>query len=67
MDHERRRQVQDLYRAAQHQEPGQQSTFLAQACKGDAELRSELESLLKREHSAVHIVDDGFHSSTRCA
>ncbi len=47
---ERRRQIEELYRAAVAQPPDARDAFLAGACGSDKELRRELDSLLA--HSA---------------
>ena len=46
MDPERWLRIENLYHAALEYEPDARGKFLAQACEGDAELRTELESLL---------------------
>jgi hypothetical protein len=46
MNPERWGQIERLYHAALEREPKDRGKFLADACEGDAELRSELESLL---------------------
>lgn len=46
---ERWRQVEELYHAASEREPGDRGAFLQQACQGDHELKSEVESLLRQE------------------
>ncbi len=46
MDPERWRQIEQLYHLALDQEPDKRNTFLAESCRGDAELRREVESLL---------------------
>jgi tetratricopeptide (TPR) repeat protein len=48
MDVERRREVEEVYRAARRQQPGQVHVFLAEACGADEELRSEVEALLNQ-------------------
>jgi tetratricopeptide (TPR) repeat protein/predicted Ser/Thr protein kinase len=46
MQHERWRQVEQLYLAAVDKSPRDRAAFLAQACAGDSALRQEVESLL---------------------
>ena len=58
MDAERWRQVADLYDAALEHEPAARGAFLEEACRGDAELGREVESLLAQEHTSS-IVDHG--------
>src|SRR5262245_10977064 len=48
MDVERRRQLEEVYRAARKQEPDHVRVFLAEACGTDEELRREVEVLLKQ-------------------
>jgi serine/threonine protein kinase len=63
---ERLRQVEELYHAAREFEPGQRTAFLAEACRGDEELRREVESRLAHEPAregifvrpAAHPLDD---------
>jgi serine/threonine protein kinase len=56
MNAERRRKVEEIYRASLEREPGQRGAFLAEACAGDAELRCEVESLL--DHPAAEAAPD---------
>src|SRR5215510_2838839 len=51
MDQKRWEKIIDLYHAASEREPAVRSTFLANACKGDDGLRSEVESLLRQDLS----------------
>jgi eukaryotic-like serine/threonine-protein kinase len=51
MTSERWRQVEALYHSASEREPSQRSAFLDEACRGDEELRGEVESLLAQESS----------------
>ncbi len=46
---ERWRQIEELYHAALEHPPDQRGSFLSGACRGDVELRSEVESLLARD------------------
>ena len=46
MTPERWRQIEELYHSAREREPGERSAFLDQACRGDVELRREVEVLL---------------------
>ena len=46
MTDERRRQIESLYRAAANLDARQRAAFLAEACRGEAELRREIETLL---------------------
>jgi predicted ATPase len=57
MTPERWEQIGELYLAAQELEVAQRSTFLAQACANDTELRREIESLLAAEAKAGDFID----------
>jgi eukaryotic-like serine/threonine-protein kinase len=46
MTPQRLQQIEELYHSARDREPGQRGAFLAEACRGDQELRREIESLL---------------------
>src|SRR5438876_53831 len=48
MTAERRRQVEALYHAAEDRKPRERNAFLAEACRGDEELRREVQSLLAK-------------------
>ncbi len=52
------RQLEELYRAALEQDTTQRAQFIAEACGGDAELRSELESLLAQDLTASTLLDN---------
>jgi len=49
MTPERWRQIEELYHAARERGPEERKALLAQACRGDAELREKVESLLAQE------------------
>src|SRR6266849_4657152 len=51
MNEERLRQIEELYRSAREREPGERSAFLAEACRGDGELRRKVELLLAQDVS----------------
>jgi serine/threonine protein kinase/Flp pilus assembly protein TadD len=57
MDSERWRQVEQLYHLALEYEPAQQNRVLAEVCRGDAELREEVESLLAQSGGTESLVD----------
>jgi Tol biopolymer transport system component/tRNA A-37 threonylcarbamoyl transferase component Bud32 len=57
MDSHRWRQVERIYHAALECEPGGRSAFLATACHGDEELRSEVQSLLAQDGSREGLLD----------
>ena len=46
MTTERRRQIESICKAAENLAPGQRAAFLAEECRGDAELLREVETLL---------------------
>src|SRR5713101_1785677 len=51
MNEERLRQIEELYHSAREREPGERSAFLAEACRGDEELRRKVELLLAQDAS----------------
>ena len=51
MDRARWEKVIEVYHAASEREPVRRSAFLTDACEGDDELRSEVESLLRQDLS----------------
>jgi len=53
MHPDRWRQVAGVYEAALDREPAARAAFLAEACREDADLRREVESLLGHEHTPV--------------
>ncbi len=57
MDSRRWRKLEQLYNAAQEQEPGGRDSFLANACQDDPQLRREVESLLSQSGSTDGLVD----------
>ena len=59
MDHERWRQIEDLYHAAQSLPAGARAQFLASECRGDESLRSEVESLIAQPDPSWTAVDVG--------
>jgi len=54
-DKEREQRLEELYSAALKHDTSERDEFLRQACGGDADLRSGVESLLSYEHKL-----DGF-------
>jgi serine/threonine-protein kinase len=58
MNPDRWRQVADVYEAVLEREPAARGAFLAQACRDDADLRREVESLLAQEHTPL-VIDHG--------
>jgi serine/threonine protein kinase/tetratricopeptide (TPR) repeat protein len=57
MTRERWRQIEELYHAASERNPSERSAFLDEACRGDQELRAELELLLAQEDSPEALLD----------
>ena len=55
MDHERWKNIDEIFHAALEREPSRRGVFLAEACKEDHGLREEVESLL-----ALHERDSSF-------
>jgi hypothetical protein len=51
MNPDRLRQVEELYHSTRERPRGERGAFLAQACRGDEELRHEVESLLAQNGS----------------
>ena len=51
------RQIEELYHSAREREPEERAAFLAQACRGDEELRQELDQLLAPNSSSDNILD----------
>src|ERR1700676_4174753 len=51
MNAERLRQIEKLYHSARDRELGERSAFLAEACRGDEELRRKVELLLAQDVS----------------
>ncbi|HZD50530.1 MAG TPA: protein kinase, partial [Silvibacterium sp.] len=57
MKPERWRQIEQLYHSALEQAPAQRNCLLAEACRDDADLRREVESLLAQSGSTQALVD----------
>jgi hypothetical protein len=55
---ERLSQIEELYHSAREREPGQRTAFVAAACKGDEDLRREVESLLAADPSNTCFLDE---------
>ena len=56
MNPDRWRQVASVYEAALEREPAARAEFLAEECRGDSDLRREVDSLLAQEHTPL-VVD----------
>jgi len=52
MNAERWRRIEEICDSATRREPGERSAFLAEACRGDEELRREVESLLAQPEAS---------------
>jgi hypothetical protein len=50
-------QIEDVYHAALERAPQQRASFLDEACRGDAALREEIESLLFQEPEAAEFLE----------
>jgi serine/threonine-protein kinase len=57
MDSEYWRRLEQLYNAALEQEPARRDYFLAGECRGDSDLRREVDSLLAQRGSTGALVD----------
>src|SRR5436190_3075567 len=57
MTPERWHQVEQLYHSALEREPNERAWFLAGNCKGDDDLRREVESLLAAEESPKSVLE----------
>ena len=57
MEQERWREIERIYHLALEQEPSRQDNFLAEACRHDAELRAEVESLLEQSGGTERLVN----------
>ena len=57
MKQQRWRQVEQLYHSAKERDPAQRHAFLAEVCRGDEELRREIESLLAQDTSRECVLD----------
>ena len=56
MDPHRWRRVEELYHSALERDPEQRSLFLADACKGDEDLRRVLDDLLSQSGSTITLI-----------
>src|SRR5690242_16358326 len=52
MNSERWRQIEELFHAALQRDPEDRQPFVEDACRGDLDLRLEVESMLAREQQA---------------
>jgi eukaryotic-like serine/threonine-protein kinase len=57
MDQHRWQRIERLYHSALERDPEQRSSFLAQECRNDEDLRREVESLLKENSPAERLLD----------
>lgn len=58
MKTKRWQQIESLYQSALDLNPGERDAFLSEKCRGDEELRREVESLLRHEPD-----DNQFHTA----
>lgn len=56
MTPERWREIEELYYAARERQAADRSAFLLEACKGDGQLRREIESLLAQDPTGKNIL-----------
>jgi eukaryotic-like serine/threonine-protein kinase len=61
---ERLKQVEDLYHSTREREPNARGSFLTEACRGDEELRREVESLLGQNDSADVLERSAWENAT---
>jgi hypothetical protein len=67
MTPERWRQVKEIFNSAITYQPKDRSLFISQACSGDDELRSEVESLIaSHEQSGSFIDKPAFQAAASC-
>ncbi len=57
MTPERWQQVKEIFNSAIHYRPEERSLFISQACSGDEELRSEVESLIASHEQSGSFID----------
>ena len=57
MGPERWQQLEKLYHSASERHPSQRSAFLDEECRGDQQLRAELELLLAKDNSPQALLD----------
>jgi eukaryotic-like serine/threonine-protein kinase len=57
MHTERWKRIEEVYHAAMEVAPQQRGVFIAEACKGDEDLRKEIEALLAGDGSPTGVLD----------
>ena len=57
MTPERWQQVKEIFNSAITHRPEERSSFISQACSGDEELRSEVESLIASHEQSGSFID----------
>ena len=57
MEQQRWRQIEQLYHSAKEQDPARIHAFLTEVCRGDEDLRREIESLLAQDTSRDCLLD----------
>jgi len=65
MNPERWQKLDELFHLALECEPGQRNAFIADACKGDEELRRELESMLEHHEQARDFIESPAYAIER--
>jgi hypothetical protein len=67
MTPERWSKVEEIYQSAMDHEPGLRSAHLDQACKGDEQLRREVDSLLALNVSPVLVDQPAWEAVPECS
>ncbi|HEV2761961.1 MAG TPA: protein kinase, partial [Pyrinomonadaceae bacterium] len=65
MDGQRWRQIDTIFRSALERPPAERAAFLDEACRGDAGLRREVESLLEHDQSGSFMQRPAFEDAAR--
>ena len=65
MTPERWQQINDTFHAALELAADERSSFLAEACRGDAALRQEVESLIRAYEQTGKLIDTPAYESVR--
>lgn len=65
MDRERWQQIDTIFKSALERAPFERAAFLDEACRSDAVLRSEVESLIAHDQAGSFMDDPAFEDATR--
>lgn len=65
MDRERWQQIDLIFKSALERAPSERAVFLDEACRSDATLRSEVESLIAHDQAGSFMDDPAFGDATR--